>query len=126
LPEGSLSRRATIVAEYGQPTCDPARRDIRHAGDTFIAAANILRPYGLGPLPGVAMMVVLISRAGYITITTRYDRAAVTDGDLFARCLQAGFDEVLALGGEGRAVPASFTPDTDEPSPSSPNGSTAQ
>ncbi len=96
-----------------------------YPGDTFIAGAKILRQYGLGPLPGVAMMVVLISRAGYITITTRYDRAAVTDGDLFARCLQAGFDEVLALGGEGRSVPASFTPDTDEPSPPSPNGSSA-
>ena len=98
-----------------------------YPGDTFIAGAKILRQYGLGPLPGVAMMVVLISRAGYITITTRYDRAAVTDGALFARCLQAGFDEVLALGGEGRSAPASFTSDADEqPSPPSPNGSSAQ
>ena len=40
-----------------------------YAGDTFIAGAKILRQYGLGPLPGVAMMVVLISRAGYCTIT---------------------------------------------------------
>ncbi len=97
-----------------------------YAGDTFIAGAKILRQYGLGPLPGVAMMVVLVSRAGYVTITARYDRAAVTDGDFFARCLQAGFDEVLALGGEGRSVPASFRPDTDQPSPPSPNGNSAQ
>ena len=97
-----------------------------YPGDTFIAGAKILRQYGLGPLPGVAMMVVLISRAGYITVTTRYDRAAVTDGDLFARSLQAGFDEVLALGGEGRAAPASFTSDAEQPSPPSPNGSSAQ
>ena len=98
-----------------------------YPGDTFIAGAKILRQYGLGPLPGVAMMVVLISRAGYITVTTRYDRAAVTDGDLFARCLQAGFDEVLALGGEGRSAPASFTSGTGEqPIPPSPNGSSAQ
>ncbi|RDH80140.1 wax ester/triacylglycerol synthase family O-acyltransferase [Mycolicibacterium moriokaense] len=97
-----------------------------YPGDTFIAGAKILRQYGLGPLPGVAMMVVLISRAGYITVTTRYDRAAVTDSDLFARCLQDGFDEVLALGGEGRCIPASFTPDADLPRPPSPNGSSAQ
>ncbi|OBA86548.1 diacylglycerol O-acyltransferase [Mycobacteriaceae bacterium 1482268.1] len=97
-----------------------------YAGDTFIAGGKILRQYGLGPLPGIAMMVVLISRAGYITVTARYDRAAVTDGDFFARCLQAGFDEVLALGGEGRSVPASFTADVDESVPSSPNGSSAQ
>jgi diacylglycerol O-acyltransferase len=96
-----------------------------YAGDTFIAGAKILRQYGLGPLPGVAMMVVLMSRAGYITVTARYDRAAVTDGNFFATCLQRGFDEVLALGGEGRCVPASFTPIADEPSPPSLNGNSA-
>ncbi|UXA16495.1 wax ester/triacylglycerol synthase family O-acyltransferase [Mycobacterium sp. SMC-4] len=80
-----------------------------YAGDTFIAGAKVLRQYGLGPLPGVAMMVVLVSRSGYCTITARYDRASVTDPDLFARCLLDGFDEVLALGGDGRAVPATFT-----------------
>jgi diacylglycerol O-acyltransferase len=85
-----------------------------------------LRQYGIGPLPGVAMMVVLISRAGYCTISTRYDRASIDDSDLWARCLVAGFDEVLALGGDGRAVPATFTVETPEPTPVSPNGSAAQ
>lgn len=97
-----------------------------YAGDTFIAGAKILRQYGLGPLPGVAMMVVLISRSGYCTVTTRYDRAAITDPDLWARCLVQGFDEVLALGGDGRAVPASFTLDAVSSSPVSPNGSASQ
>lgn len=95
-----------------------------YPGDTFVAGAKILRHYGIGPLPGVAMMVVLISRAGYVTITTRYDRAAVTDAELWASCLKAGFDEVLALGGDGRAVPASFA--RDESPAVSPNGSAAQ
>lgn len=97
-----------------------------YPGDTFLAGAKILRQYGLGPLPGIAMMVVLVSRAGYVTVTARYDRAAVIDGDFFARCLQAGFDEVLALGGDGRSIPASFRPDTDESAPPSPNGSNPQ
>jgi len=60
-----------------------------YQGDTFLAGAKILRHYGVGPLPGVAMMAVLISRAGYCTITTRYDREAITDPELFARCLLA-------------------------------------
>lgn len=94
-----------------------------YQGDTFISGAKILRHYGLGPLPGVAMMVVLVSRAGFCTITTRYDRASITDSALWARCLLAGFDEVLALGGEGRATPASFTLDPTSPSP---NGSAPQ
>lgn len=92
-------------------------------GDTFIAGAQVLRQYGIGPLPGVAMMAVLVSRGGMCTITVRYDRAAVTDEELFERCLLAGFDEVLALAGDPqpRAVPVSY----DGPEPHTPahNGS---
>ncbi len=81
-----------------------------YPGDTYIAGAKVLRHYGLGPLPGVAMMVVLISRGGTCTITVRYDRAAVRDEKLFAGCLVAGFDEILVLAGEPapHCVPASF------------------
>jgi WS/DGAT/MGAT family acyltransferase len=82
-----------------------------YPGETFIAGAKILRQYGIGPLPGVAMMVVLISRGGWCTITVRYDRASVKNEAVFAQCLLDGFDEILALAGEGapRAMPASFT-----------------
>ncbi|TVS84780.1 WS/DGAT/MGAT family O-acyltransferase [Mycobacterium helveticum] len=81
-----------------------------YPGDTYIAGAKVLRQYGIGPLPGVAMMVVLISRGGWCTITVRYDRAAIRDEPLFAQCLLEGFDEILALAGDSapRAVPASF------------------
>ncbi|MGO9099532.1 MAG: WS/DGAT/MGAT family O-acyltransferase [Mycobacterium sp.] len=81
-----------------------------YTGDTILVGSKILRQYGIGPLPGVAMMVVLISRGGYCTITTRYDRAAISDEALFARCLLEGFDEILALAGDPapHAVPASF------------------
>lgn len=80
-------------------------------GDTYLAGAKVLRQYGIGPLPGVAMMVVLISRGGWCTITVRYDRASVRNDALFAQCLLDGFDEILALAGDPppRAVPASFT-----------------
>lgn len=96
-----------------------------YAGDTFIAGARVLRQYGLGPLPGVAMMVVLISRSGYCTVTTRYDRAAITDHPLWAHCLLLGFDEVLALGGAARAEPASFAEADDSPVTST-NGNAAR
>ncbi|WIM89522.1 wax ester/triacylglycerol synthase family O-acyltransferase [Candidatus Mycobacterium wuenschmannii] len=81
-----------------------------YPGDTFLAGAKVLRQYGIGPLPGVAMMVVLISRGGYCTITARYDRAAIRDEQLFAQCFLDGFNEILALAGDpdARAVPASF------------------
>jgi diacylglycerol O-acyltransferase len=81
-----------------------------YPGDTYIAGAKILRQYGIGPLPGVAMMVVLISRGGWCTITVRYDRASVRKEALFAQCLLEAFDEILALAGDPapHAIPASF------------------
>lgn len=98
-----------------------------YAGETFVAGAKVLRQYGIGPLPGVAMMVVLVSRSGYCTITARYDRASITEPDLFAHCLLAGFDEVLALGGDGRAVPVTFSAQTAPVHPSTrQNGSGPQ
>jgi len=93
-----------------------------YAADTYIAGAKVLRQYGLGPLPGVAMMVVLISRSGYCTVTLRHDKASVSDPELLAQCLLDGFDEVLALGGPGRADPVTFTARS---SSASSNGSVA-
>jgi diacylglycerol O-acyltransferase / wax synthase len=97
-----------------------------YPGDTFIAGAKVLRHYGIGPLPGVAMMAVLMSRGGWVTISTRYDRASIDDSELWARCLLEGFDEILAIGGDGRAVPASFGGHTPEESTPVANGGVAQ
>lgn len=93
-----------------------------YPGDTYIAGAKVLRQYGIGPLPGVAMMVVLVSRGGFATITARYDRAAVANPDLWARCMREGFDEVLAMAGEPqpRVVPVSFPDDAEDEEGESP------
>src|SRR5271163_1082312 len=86
-----------------------------YPGDTYIAGAKVLRQYAIGPLPGVAMMVVLISRGGWCTITVRYDRASVQNEALFAQCLVEGFNEVLALAGDPppHVAPASFAAGPD-------------
>jgi diacylglycerol O-acyltransferase len=104
------SMTASVVGSDVQASNVPV-----YPGDTFLVGAKILRQYGIGPLPGVAMMVVLISRGGYCTITTRYDRAAIRDEALFARCLLEGFNEILELAGDPapQAVPATF--DTETP-----------
>ena len=102
-----------------------------YPGDTYVAGAKVLRQFGIGPLPGVAMMVVLVSRGGFATITVRYDRAAVVEPALFAQCLRQGFDEVLALAGPPvpRVTPVSFpdpAPETMQPKTMQPkNGSVA-
>jgi diacylglycerol O-acyltransferase len=69
-----------------------------YAQDTFLAGAKVERQYAMGPLPRVAMMIVLISRAGICTLTARYDTAAFTDAERLAKCLQLGLDEVVELG----------------------------
>ena len=104
------SMTSSVVASDVQASNVPV-----YPGDTFLAGAKVLRQYGIGPLPGVAMMVVLISRGGYCTITARYDRAAIRDEKLFAQCLLDGFNEILALAGDPapRAVPASFDSSDD-------------
>jgi diacylglycerol O-acyltransferase / wax synthase len=70
--------------------------------ETFLAGARVDRQYGIGPLPRVAMMTVLISRAGVCTVTFRYDTASFTAPDLLEKSLQLGFDEVIALRRPGR------------------------
>jgi diacylglycerol O-acyltransferase len=106
LPDAVLEAVTTsVVASDVQASNVPF-----YPGETFLAGAKVLRQYGIGPLPGVAIMVVLVSRGGYATITARYDRAAITNPEIFAQCLRLGFDEVLALAGDPkpRVVPASF------------------
>jgi len=63
-----------------------------------LAGARVDRQYGLGPLPRVAMMAILISRAGTCTVAFRYDTASFTAADQLEKCLQAGFDEIVELG----------------------------
>ena len=66
--------------------------------DRFFAGAKILRSYGLGPLPGCATMITLITHGGTCCIAANVDAAAVTDLELFRSCLERGFAEVLSLG----------------------------
>jgi WS/DGAT/MGAT family acyltransferase len=65
--------------------------------ELFIAGARIERVYGFGPLPGCATMITLVTHGDTCCVAANVDRAAVTDPELFARCLEDGFAEVLAL-----------------------------
>ena len=69
-----------------------------YAQETFLAGARVDRQYGMGPMPRVAMMAILISRAGTCTVTFRYDTASFTAADQLEKCLQLGFDEIVELG----------------------------
>jgi diacylglycerol O-acyltransferase / wax synthase len=69
-----------------------------YAKETFLAGARVERQYALGPLPRVAMMAILVSRAGTCTVAFRYDTASFTAADQLEKCLQAGFDEMVEVG----------------------------
>jgi diacylglycerol O-acyltransferase / wax synthase len=69
-----------------------------YAQETFLAGARVERQYALGPLPRVAMMAILISRAGTCTVAFRYDTASFSAPEVLEKCLQLGFDEIVELG----------------------------
>jgi WS/DGAT/MGAT family acyltransferase len=65
--------------------------------DLYLAGALVERAYGFGPLPGCATMITLTTHRDTCCIAANVDPAAVTEPELFARCLERGFAEVLAL-----------------------------
>jgi hypothetical protein len=65
--------------------------------DLYLAGALIERIYPFAPLPGCAAMITLHTYRGVCSVGANLDAAAVVDPALFARCLSAGFAEVLAL-----------------------------
>jgi len=65
--------------------------------EMYMAGAKIERVYGLGPLPGCATMITLITHGTTGCVGVNLDPAAVTDPELFAECILGGFAEVLAL-----------------------------
>jgi hypothetical protein len=63
----------------------------------YVAGAKMLKTLAFGPVPGVAMMVVLFTEGGMCYVGVNYDTEAISQPDVFARCLREGFDEILAL-----------------------------
>ena len=66
--------------------------------DTFICGAKVERFIGFGPLPGAAMMIVLLSSAGNCTIGINYDPAAIREPEIFQGCLDDSLAEIVAVG----------------------------
>lgn len=73
--------------------------------DTYVAGAKVERMFPFGPLPGCAMMATMITHNGVACLGINSDGAAVTDQELWAECLVAGFNEVLALAADDNRPP---------------------
>lgn len=64
----------------------------------FMAGAEVLAQFAFAPLIGAAVNVALLSYQDDLNVGINTDPAAIPDPDVFHACLQAGFDEILALG----------------------------
>ncbi len=67
-----------------------------HPHPRYLAGARLNRMIPIGPLPGAAAMITMLSTAGKCDLGINCDTAAVTDPDLLVDCLRRGFDEVFA------------------------------
>ena len=65
-----------------------------------LADAPVAGMFPLGPRPGVAAMVAMITYAGTCCIGVNVDPDVVPDDDVFEKCLRDGFHEVLDLANE--------------------------
>ena len=62
-----------------------------------LAGARVTGIYPLGPRPGVAAMITMITYDGTCCIGINANPHVVHDVEVFERCIREGFDEVLAL-----------------------------
>ena len=62
-----------------------------------LAGVPVTGIYPLGPRPGIAAMVTMLTYAGTGCLGLTLDPDVVPDTEAFARCLRDGVDEVLAL-----------------------------
>ena len=68
----------------------------------YLAGARVTGLYPLGPRPGVAAMIAMISYDGTCCIGLNVDPDVISDLEVFETCLREGFDEVLDLRKEER------------------------
>lgn len=66
-----------------------------HPRPRYLAGARIVRSVPIGPAPGVALMIAMISLNGECHVGLNYDTEAISDAELFADCLERGFAEVF-------------------------------
>jgi diacylglycerol O-acyltransferase / wax synthase len=64
----------------------------------YVAGAELERIYPFGPLSGTAANVALLSHCDTCCIGINTDTVAIPDAPDFAKSVEAGFSEVLALG----------------------------
>lgn len=89
----------TRVARQQSQTIDFATSNVRMSPvRCFVAGAQIVENYAIGPLGGVAFNVTLLSYHGSLDIGIHLDPAAVEEPELLRSCLDRSFADLLAEG----------------------------
>jgi diacylglycerol O-acyltransferase len=93
LPTSVITRLARQQAQ----TVDFATSNVRGAPvPLFLAGAQLLENYPVGPLLGVAFNLTLLSYNHSLDMGVNIDTEAVTDPELLRRCLERAFKDLLA------------------------------
>ena len=61
----------------------------------YVAGAQLLENYPVGPLAGVAFNLTLLSYNHSLDMGVNIDRAAVAEPELLRRCLERAFKDLL-------------------------------
>jgi WS/DGAT/MGAT family acyltransferase len=88
----------TRLARQQSQTVDFATSNVRGTPvPVFVAGAEVLANYPIGPMAGVAFNLTLLSHVGSLDMGLHMDAAAIDDPALLRRCLQRAFKELGAL-----------------------------
>ena len=93
LPTSMITRLARQQAQ----TVDFATSNVRAAPvPLYVAGAEILQNYAVGPLAGVAYNLTLLSYNHSLDMGVNIDTAAITEPDLLRECLEKAFKDLIA------------------------------
>jgi hypothetical protein len=91
LPTSVITRLARQQAQ----TIDFATSNVKGSPvPMYVAGAQLLEVYPIGPLGGVAFNLTLMSYLGSLDMALNIDTAAVTDPSLLSSCLEGAFSEL--------------------------------
>lgn len=65
--------------------------------DLYMGGARVIGTYPLGPLAGTAFNLTMMSYCGMLNMGLHTDSGAVDDPDALRACIEASFDELLAV-----------------------------
>lgn len=65
--------------------------------DTYVSGARVDQILCFGPAPGSAVMALLVSHRSRGTLALTLDAAAIPDSDVFVRCVEDGFADVVGI-----------------------------